>query len=532
MKKITKILTIAIISILFITKVKAVTNFTPQTNTPLQNCLNSGVCIDESDFWNNMLSYNNLIQQDNDFDYYTIYYDYGVNKLWYIRSNNPLNVATDISSGTNGLYLRNSAAIKYISYDVTFNSSGQITSMNSTWGDESYSGNTWWGLVDSYLNITSIILATNQENYVYTTPTWTNTSFSIANVTYNYQDNLPLTFLNGPAYHWIPSDIFSEEEQPICNATQVVGMFENPSEFNVTISGTGNVMKENIEGIITISYDANTTYSASDWEIIDTISEFTTGEYKFTCDNQYSKCELKYSYNYEDDIDETITMNFKFKTITNVDMPSFVRLYNCSKNYENINITYNYTKKTTQQDTTDNKIDNIVGGIGNILNFLNPSNLIYIVVPTEKQMQSLLNEMQDSINSKLGILGLPLTIYTRFMNLANTSTQENWCITWDSIKVPNFENSEIIPSGQWCFNTILENQTINNFRNVSIGIIGGLILLSFVQYLNNVYHRVIDSPDRDEYLYITTEDIYDINDDTGEVSNHKLVQKKTRREKQ
>ena len=213
-------------------------------------------------------------------------------------------------------------------------------------------------------------------------------------------------------------------------------------------------------------------------------------------------------------------------------MPTFIRLYSCLKNYNDINISYSNIKNDNNSQTpTENKLDNVIGGIGNILNFLNPANLIYIIVPTEQQMQSLLNEMQEKINSKLGIVGLPLTIYTRFMNLANTSTQDNWCLTWEGVKVPNFEEFEIIGAGSWCFNTILQNQTINTFRNVCINIIGGLILLSFIQYLNNAYHKIVDSPDRDEYEYITTEDVYNVNNETGELTNHVWKKRRTVREK-
>ena len=106
----------------------------------------------------------------------------------------------------------------------------------------------------------------------------------------------------------------------------------------------------------------------------------------------------------------------------------------------------------------------------------------------------------------MGILGLPITIYVRVMEIATANTQDNWCISWNGIKVPNFENEQaIIPEGQWCYDTILENQTLNNFRNTSLLIIGGLILFSFLQYLNNTYHRILDIADKDNYEYIVVE---------------------------
>ena len=365
--------------------------------------------------------------------------------------------------------------------------------------------------------------------------------------------NLRDTYINDSTYYFIPlkvgnivhltstelnaKEFFNsmgpqQEKAPYCTKTQPLGMFENPSEFSINISGISNALKEHIQGIITISYEASDIINTNQWEITDTISEYTTGDYELKCSTEQQKCELWFDYNYEDDIDTEINLNFKFKTINGINMPTFVRLYSCLKNYNDINITYDSIKNTnTGQTTTENKLDNIVGGIGSILNFLNPTNLIYIIVPTEEQMQSLLNEMQESINNKLGILGLPLTIYTRLMNLANTSTQENWCLSWNGVKVPNFEDFEIIGAGNWCFNEILENEQINTFRNICINIIGGLILLAFIQYLHNTYNKVVDAPDRDEYEYITTEDVYTVNNETGELTNHVWKKRRTVREK-
>lgn len=243
-------------------------------------------------------------------------------------------------------------------------------------------------------------------------------------------------------------------------------------------------------------------------------------------------CNLKYYFTTEseENIEATAIFVVKRNSSYNADIlhNTIITATKCQNNETNIMTT---TNNNVDDTNFDNWWNNVTTTLSNILNLLNPSNLIYLIVPTENQMQSLLNEMQESINNKLGILGLPLTIYTRFMNLANTETQQNWCINWDSIKVPNFEESEIIASGSWCFNSILENEKINNFRVFSINIIGGLILLAFIQYLNNTYHKVIESPDRDEYEYITTEDLYDVDRNTGELTNHRWLRKSTRREK-
>lgn len=158
----------------------------------------------------------------------------------------------------------------------------------------------------------------------------------------------------------------------------------------------------------------------------------------------------------------------------------------------------------------------------NLLGIFKLDNLKYLIIPTEAQMQELLNDMQDKINSKLGLLGLPITIYTRLMNLAMTETEQNWCLEWEGIEVPNFEEYNIIESGTFCFSDILQNEKINTFRNTCIVIVGSLILLSFVSYLYNAFRRVLDVPDRDEYVYLTTNENenYLIDDNTGEAIQH------------
>ena len=112
--------------------------------------------------------------------------------------------------------------------------------------------------------------------------------------------------------------------------------------------------------------------------------------------------------------------------------------------------------------------------------------------------------MQTQVTTKLGILAFPITLYTQIIDLVQNVNDSNWCITWDPVKVPNFEDSVIIEAGEFCFSTILQNEKINSFRTSCHLIIGALILLAFVQYLRNCANKVLDVPDRSDYTYITT----------------------------
>ena len=209
--------------------------------------------------------------------------------------------------------------------------------------------------------------------------------------------------------------------------------------------------------------------------------------------------------------------------------------------YFKFNLSIEYTTKgdnaIIEQNTQtiinqQNQIkDEIVGLPAKIWNIFKEG-LKELFIPTEAQMQDLFDTVENDITTKLGILGLPINVYTTTMRLINNvNSEENWCINWDNIKVPNFENHNIIQAGSWCFDTLEENQTMHTLRATSHGIMGALLLLSFLAYLNNKKNRILEIPDRDEYTYITQEDVYSIDKDTGEVTGQWHKDRKTRREK-
>lgn len=173
----------------------------------------------------------------------------------------------------------------------------------------------------------------------------------------------------------------------------------------------------------------------------------------------------------------------------------------------------------------------IICKLKHLIKMLSIDNIKYLVIPTEEQMNDLFEQMQTKVTSKLGILGLPITVYTRLMQIAMQydDSQQNWCLTWNNIQVPNFEDFNIIQGGQWCFSDILQNEKINTFRTVCITIIGGLILLSFIQYLFNCLHRILDVPIQDNYEYFTVEDVTTMDPVTGEVRGRQHKVRRTQK---
>ena len=160
-----------------------------------------------------------------------------------------------------------------------------------------------------------------------------------------------------------------------------------------------------------------------------------------------------------------------------------------SNGYVKFNLSVDYVPKGNnaiiEQNTQtiinqQNQIkDEIVGLPAKIWNIFKEG-LKELFIPTEEQMNELFDEVETDITAKLGILGLPINIYTNTMRLVNSvDSEEDWCFSWNNVTVPNFENHNIIQAGSWCFDTLEENQTMATLRATSHGITGALLLLSF-----------------------------------------------------
>ena len=251
MKKITKILIITIISLLFINNAKADTTITFQSFPVIDAYMQeTGGTIED---FRNIVMKN--IEKPDDFDDYAHYV-----VLMKIGNNNSFTIyfwlsdRFNFAKNTNLLYLRdgqydirNSKRYSSGSNAFTFNNDYTEISFNGTWNDNT----TYFLPFTNPLNY--MILASDLDEIQYATPTWQTDNFIIGNNSYNLNDYIPLSDLNYYGlnvinYYSLPP----QPTKPVCNATQVVGMFENPSEFDVTISGTGNALKENLEGLLTI----------------------------------------------------------------------------------------------------------------------------------------------------------------------------------------------------------------------------------------------------------------------------------------
>lgn len=280
---------------------------------------------------------------------------------------------------------------------------------------------------------------------------------------------------------------------------------------------------------------------------------------------QYTLLQLNVSNTYDDDVESSsgsiLIKHFEVKNVNlsiynsnswadavyfinaevldNTEYASLLSKYQdldlAKRNNENGN-KINDSINSIDDDTTSSKcgiickLKGIFTGIANLPSKIGDL-LKSLFIPSDEQMSDLLNDTQTQLNSKLGILGLPTSIYTQFLNLLTSDVNENTCIQFDDIKDPVYDQL-LIGSSSFCFNTLLQNEKLNTFRTSCLLIVGGLLLLAFVSFLKKQYNRILDINDPDEnYEYITSEDSYNIDYSSGEVTGMKHNERKTRREK-
>lgn len=473
MKKFRKILSYFILFFAFCLVcmgiVHADTMFITQTYTPLQNCLNSGVCTDESDFWNNILNYNDLIQEDSENDYYTIYYTFENDTLYYVRSNNPLYVRYDYNNGIPTISLRFVSTTVYwneISY--SFNSSGEITGVtrNSSYN---YTGTDTFGITAINSTFSSIILATNQDNYLYNyTSSPNNSIFSIQGIsgTFDIDDTLPINFTNGTTYHWNTRDIFT----PLvtyCEPDNYLGQMSNVSDFTITIKGTTNALSEYIMGSFDII--SNKTMTESDWQLSfnhtpdDIIS---TGSLSCTA----NRCVFHFLTGVEDDIDEEITLNYKF---TSSSMPTKIQIDTCNNNNLDLKFSYTYTNNDTNTNT--NPDNTIITDDTNMNNWMQDGSL-----PDYSGLSDTSIIPDGPVDA---ILTLPLNVMNSLLNVLNSNTCQPLVLP---LPFTNGQNLTLP-----CVSTLYAKVNgLNVFLNWFSAIFSAFILY---QYFINLYKWVDDT---------------------------------------
>ena len=215
-----------LISFLFIVNVKADSSVVTTMLTPMQNYINNHSGATQQDYIDYLLSYNDILQEDTNYNYYTIIFN--GTWLYYFKLNNPFHIATN-DSGGHAIWLypiSNSDVYGYEQYEIVSNSRGEITNFRLASINNNLTGPATALGYSGYLEY--YILATNQENYEYTSPSWSNTPFSVDNTTYTFGSNVPVNFTNGTIYTFEVNDFLGGPSEPTY-------------EYEETILDNGNV---------------------------------------------------------------------------------------------------------------------------------------------------------------------------------------------------------------------------------------------------------------------------------------------------
>lgn len=97
--------------------------------------------------------------------------------------------------------------------------------------------------------------------------------------------------------------------------------------------------------------------------------------------------------------------------------------------------------------------------------------------------------------------------------------------------MPNFEETILIQAQTFNWGELLRSKpSFLNMWNLYLDFIDVFLILNFLGLCETTYNRIFGG-DTSQYEYYTTEETYNINDDTGEATNHMLRQRRTRRER-
>lgn len=182
-------------------------------------------------------------------------------------------------------------------------------------------------------------------------------------------------------------------------------------------------------------------------------------------------------------------------------------------------------EKLDEAEKTRKGIWNTIKDLPNMLKNM----FLSLFVPDDNYFEDKFDELLGNVEDVLGFLAYPFTLITRtfefFLTIEDTG---NYVISWEDVKVPNFEEYSIIKAGSFDFATLLDDSRVASLRNIAFVFINALLLLAFLQLCHNKYNQVFGG-DVSTTEFISVAEEYDIDYNTGEVSNIKHIEKKTTR---
>lgn len=205
------------------------------------------------------------------------------------------------------------------------------------------------------------------------------------------------------------------------------------------------------------------------------------------------------------------------------------------------------------QEVCTNKLDEaeetrkgILGKIGDLISYINPTSENFFVykliellenllkrlfVPNSTFIKNWYDDFKTWFELKLGFLATPFTLFIDFIETFLNLEETNLIINIPQINVPNFEEHILIEARTFNWGELLNSkQEFRTLWMLYLDFIDVFLILNFLGLCENKYNRIFGG-DTTPYEYYTTEETYSINDETGEATNHQLRQRTTRREK-
>lgn len=170
-------------------------------------------------------------------------------------------------------------------------------------------------------------------------------------------------------------NVFDTSIEVSCDLKEL-GVVKNVSSFTYEVSGIGNALKEPLKGQFAFVGRGGTPLLTNGYNISikEKNSEEISGRYEFSCNDEDigNGCLFKYEYNYIDDIDTPLTLQFTFTSNTG-QLDYEYSFYSCNLNNSKMNYTYIDNVGGNNQIVENPSLDNIINddNVSESDNFLN-----------------------------------------------------------------------------------------------------------------------------------------------------------------
>lgn len=155
-----------------------------------------------------------------------------------------------------------------------------------------------------------------------------------------------------------------------------------------------------------------------------------------------------------------------------------------------------------------------------------------LFIPDDGYFEEWFNDLKTYFEQKLGFLATPFTIIIDFVNrYLQLNPNDDIVINIPNITVPNFEDHIIVKETTFNWSELLKSkESFNMLWELYLAFIDVFLILNFINLCENKYNRIFGG-DTTPYEYYTVEDSYNVDINTGEVTNMRRNERKTTRKK-